>query len=270
MSFLAVEDKNFLVVGVANRKSVAYHIAGQLEEAGARVIYSVRSQARKASVQKLVPENADIFVCDVEKEGDIQKLADRLAAKEIKLHGLVHSVAFANFEAGLRPFHETRRQDFLQTVDVSCYSLIDLANACKDLFVDDASVITISISTTQMASENYGWMAPAKAALDSSVCFLAKSFSRFSNIRFNAVCPSLLKTSASAGIPGYMDSYLYAEKAMLRGKALQTSEVAKTALFLLSPASSGINGQHLVVDGGMRLNYFDRQIIDAVVDKHFA
>ena len=87
-----------------------------------------------------------------------------------------------------------------------------LSNALKDLLTPDASVVTISISTTQMASESYGYMAPIKAALDSSLCFLAKSFSRFSQIRFNAVAPGLLKTSASAGIPGYVDAYLYAEQ----------------------------------------------------------
>ncbi|HEB68923.1 MAG TPA: SDR family oxidoreductase, partial [Desulfobulbus sp.] len=102
-------------------------------------------------------------------------------------------------------------------------------------------------------------------ALESSLCFLAKSFSSFSQVRFNAVCPSLLKTSASAGIPGYIDSYLYAEKAVLRKKALKTSEAANAAAFLLSPRSSGITGQCLVVDAGMGMNYFDKEIVSGVV-----
>ena len=112
-----------------------------------------------------------------------------------------------------------------------------------------------------MAAENYGYMAPVKAALESSICFLAKSFSAFSEVRFNAVCPGLLKTSASAGIPGYIDSYLFAEKATLRKKALKTEEAANVAAFLLSPRSSGINGQCLVVDAGMGMNYFDAEIV---------
>ena len=85
-------------------------------------------------------------------------------------------------------------------------------------------------------------------------------------MRFNAVCPGLLKTSASAGIPGYVDNYLYAEKCTLRGAAIQTTEVAQAALFLLSNASSGINAQHLVIDAGMRLNYFDKEIVKPVVE----
>ena len=112
-----------------------------------------------------------------------------------------------------------------------------------------------------MASENYGFMAPIKAALDSSLAFLAKSFSRFSRVRFNAVAPSLLKTSASAGIPGYVDSYLYAEQIIPRGQAVQTQEAANAAAFLLSPRSSGINAQSLVVDAAMSINYFDDKIV---------
>jgi enoyl-[acyl-carrier protein] reductase I len=112
-----------------------------------------------------------------------------------------------------------------------------------------------------MASENYGYMAPIKAALDSSLAFLAKSFSRFSEIRFNAVAPGLLKTSASAGIPGYVDAYLYAEQVIPRKKALKTDEVANVAAFLLSPRSRGINAQTIVVDAGMSINYFDSDLI---------
>mgnify|MGYP000160611556 CR=1 FL=1 len=112
-----------------------------------------------------------------------------------------------------------------------------------------------------MAAENYGYMGPIKAALDSSVVFLAKSFSKTSKVRVNAVAAGLLKTSASAGIPGYVDSYLYAERATLRKKALETGEVADVATYLLSPRSSGINAQRIVVDAGMGVNYFDAEIV---------
>ena len=179
-----------------------------------------------------------------------------------KFHGLLHSLAFADFSEGIKPFHETPKKAFLQAVDISCFSLTALCNAMKDLLATDASVVTISISTTQMASESYGYMAPIKAALDSSLAFLAKSFSRFSQVRFNAVAPGLLKTSASAGIPGYVDAYLYAEQVIPRKKAVQTEEVANAAAFLLSPRSSGINAQRIVIDAGMAINYFDRELVE--------
>ena len=260
MSFLDLENKSFLVTGVANRKSVAWHIAKVLEEEGAKVIYSVRSEDRKKSLEKLLA-GRPVFVCDVEKQEDIERLKIQVAQHSKVLHGLVHSIAFANYSQGLKPFHETRKKDFLQSVDISCYSLISLANAFKDFFDQQASVVTVSISTTRMAAENYGYMAPAKAALDSTLCFLAKSFSAFSQVRFNSINPGLLKTSASAGIPGYIDSYLHAEKATLRKKGLTTQEAANAAVFLLSERASGINAQGLVLDAGMSINYFDQELI---------
>lgn len=258
MSWLGLEGKRVLVAGVANKKSVAWSIAKGLEEVGAEVIYSVRTPARASEIQALAP-GREILVCDVEDPVAIQALADALGSRS--LSGLVHSIAFADYTEGPKPFHETSRADFMRAFDVSCASLLALSNALKANLEPDASVVTIGISTTRMAAENYGLMAPIKAALDSSVAFLAKSFSSFSRVRFNSVNAGLLKTSASAGIPGYLDSYLYAEQATLRHRALETKEVANTALFLLSPRSSGINAQGIVVDAGMGVNYFDRELV---------
>lgn len=261
MDFLKLEGKTVLVVGVANRKSVAWHTAQVLREVGADVIYSVRSEARRDSLRKLVGE-APIYVCDVEHQDQIDRLRDEVARDRSQITGLVHSVAFADYSAGWLPFHETPRAAFLQAVNISCFSLMALSNAFRDLLdKEHGSVVATSISTTRMAAENYGYMAPVKAALDSAVCFLAKSFSAFSQVRFNAVCPGLLKTSASAGIPGYVDSYLFAEQATLRKAAVQTEEVANAIAFLLSPRSSGINSQGLVIDAGMETNYFDQELV---------
>jgi enoyl-[acyl-carrier protein] reductase I len=262
--FLQLDRKRILVMGVANRKSVAWHISRVLLDAGAEVVYAVRNEARRAQVQQLVGDAA-VFACDVEFEDQIEKLRRDLSERYDHLDGFVHSIAFADYADEPRPFHETTKRDFLRAVDISCFSFVAVSNALKDLLAKDASVLTISISTTRMASENYGYMAPIKAALDSSLAFLAKSFSRFSQVRFNAVAPGLLKTSASAGIPGYVDSYLYAEQATLRKQAVQTPEVANVAAFLLSPRSSGINVQRIVVDAGMSTNYFDAQLIKSAL-----
>ena len=260
MDFLDIADKTFLVFGVANKKSVAFSVGEVLSEAGANVVYSVQSTEAKESVSKILPD-ADILVCDVEREQEINELADRVVNRYGKINGIVHSIAFADYEEGLKPFHETKRKNFLQAMDISCYSLIAIADAFKELLDDKASVVTISISTTKMAAEPYGFMAPVKAALDSTVCFLAKSFSSFSKIRFNSVNAGLLKTSASAGIPGYLDYYMFAEELTLRKKALSTKEVANAVAFLLSPRSSGIDAQGIIVDAGMSVNYFDKDII---------
>jgi len=261
MSFLGLENKKIVIFGLANKKSVACAIARVLEKEGGEIIHVVRSEQRVETARKLFPES-QVFICDVEDEANIIRVRDEIAANvDGGIDGIVHCIAFANYSEGLKPFHETLKKDFLQAVDISCFSLISICNHFQNLLNEDGSVVTISISTTRMAAENYGYMAPVKAALESSLCFLAKSYSAFSRVRFNAVCPSLLKTSASAGIPGYVDSYLFAEKVIPRKKALKTSEAANVAAFLLSERSSGMTGQCLVVDAGMGFNYFDKEIV---------
>ena len=259
MSFLQVEGKNIAVFGVANRRSVAYAIGRTLEREGARVLYGVRDDEVRRAVQPLLP-NAPLLICDVEDGESIRRVADELKPYA-PIHGLVHSIAYANYSQGMQPFHLTRQNDFLQAVNISCYSLIALVRELKPWLAADASVVTISISTTRMAAENYGYMAPVKAALDSTVVFLAKSLSSDTQIRVNAVGAGLLKTSASAGIPGYVDAYLYAEKIIPRHRGLATEEVANVAAFLLSVRSGGINAQTVVVDAGMSINYFDRDLV---------
>lgn len=260
MSGFDLTGKRFLVTGVANKKSVAWQTAKRLEDEGAEVIFTVRSEARAGTTAKLL-DGREVHICDVEHQDQIDALATAIGDRS--LDGLVHSIAFANYEEGMKPFQETGRADFLQAVDISCFSLVALTRALEDNLAADggASVVTISISTTTMAAENYGIMAPIKAALDSAVVFLAKGFGD-RGVRFNAVRAGLLKTSASAGIPGYLESYLFAEGATFRGSGLTTGEVADTALFLLSPRSSGINGQGIVVDAGMGSGYFDRALVE--------
>ena len=260
VDYLELTGKTIVVFGVANRKSVAWHIGQVLAEAEARVVYVVRTEARREALAGWLPE-AEIHVCDVEHDEQIEAVAGAIRAKHPAIHGLVHSIAFADYEGGEKPFHETTKEEFLRAVDVSCFSLVKICEAMKDLFDADASVVTISISTTRMASESYGYMAPIKAALDSSLAFLAKSFSRFSRVRFNAVGPGLLKTSASAGTPRLAASYLFAPRATLRRAAVRTEEAANVAAFLLSPRSSGTNTEKIVVDAGMSVNYFDNDFV---------
>ncbi|MDB6115549.1 MAG: fabI [Lacunisphaera sp.] len=259
--FLQLTGKTILVMGVANKKSVAWHIAKTLEEQGARVVYSVRSEERKKSLDALLADRP-VFVCDVEKDNACTELAAAIAKAGLApLHGVVHSIAFANYAEGFQAFHETKRRDFLQANAISAFSLVELANALKPHLARHASVVTIGISSLLVTPDNYGYMGPIKAALESCSRFLAKSFSADTEVRFNVIGSGPLKTSASAGIPGYVESYLYAEKLTFRKRNLETQEVANATLFLLSGRSSGINGATLVVDAGLGSNFFDKDII---------
>lgn len=265
MNFLQLNGQKIVIFGVANRKSVAFHIASVLAEAGAELIFSVQKPKAEAVIAKFFPNSA-VYPCDFGDDSEMQKTAKAIAANHGVIYGLVHSVAFANYSEGIKAFHETLRRDFLEAMDISCFSFIRMAGLMKSHMDPNGAMIAISISTTRMAAESYGYMAPIKAALDSSICFLAKSLSADTAIRVNGVGAALLKTSASAGIPGYIKPYLYAEKATLRKAALKTEEVANAAAFLLSPRSSGINAQTLVIDAGMSTNFFDQEIVDKVIE----
>lgn len=260
MSFLNLENKTFLITGVANKKSVAYFSAKTLQVNGADLIFTVQNEDIKEKVTTLFPEKK-IYILDVENTESVSALGKQLAAENVKLNGFLHSIAFANYSEGIKPFHETKLEDYLQASNISCFSLVALSNTLKQVMERDASVVTISISSTK--ATNYGYMGPIKASLDAAVLFLAKSFSSDTKVRFNAVCSGPLKTSASAGIPGYIDNYLYAEQLTMRHQALETQEVANSVVFLLSPASSGINASGVVVDAGMSSNYFDESVVGA-------
>ena len=260
MSFLNLENKIFLITGVANKKSVAYFTAKTLIDNGAQCIFTVQNEDIQEKVKKLFP-TSKITILDVENSESVDELGHKLLADKLQLNGFLHSIAFANYSEGIKPFHETKLEDYLQASNISCFSLVSLSNSLKKVMLPDASVVTISISSTKATS--YGYMGPIKASLDAAVLYLAKSFSKDTKVRFNAVCSGPLKTSASAGIPGYIDNYLFAEQLTMRHQALETQEVANSVVFLLSPASSGINASGMIVDAGMSSNYFDESAVEA-------
>ena len=264
--YLQLEGKCIVLTGVANRRSVAWAVAQELQQLGAKIIYVFRDEALLEKNRELIGQEAAAVTCNVEDEAYMAALPGKLAQYTNVINGFVHSIAFANYSQGLKPFHSTIKQDFLQAVDISCFSLVSFCDCLKDMFAPDASIVAMSISSTRIASENYGYMGPVKAALDSTIAFLAKSLSQnvSPDIRVNAVGAGLLRTSASAGIPGYIDAYLFAEKAIPRKRALETKEPARVLTFLLSPMSSGINAQVLTVDAGMGINYFDKEIVHKV------
>jgi enoyl-[acyl-carrier protein] reductase I len=251
-------DKSYFIAGIANKKSVAYFCAKKIIEFGGKVILSAQNEKNLAAIQKLFPESPS-FILDVENENDIKSLSLNITKHTKKINGFLHSMAFANFSDGPKPFHETSLNDYMQACHISSFSLIQIANELKSIMDKEASVVTVSISNTKATS--YGYLGPIKAMLETTVCYLSKSFSEFSNIRFNSVGAGPLKTSASAGIPNYIENYLYSEQLTMRKEALRTEEVANSILFLLSPLSSGINATNQIVDLGMNSNYFDQDIV---------
>lgn len=264
--FHTVSGKKYILTGVANKKSIAFSVAKLLKEHGASIDLVLQNSDLAEKISPLFPDST-IYICDVEKPSDLENFQNQLLQKNSLYHGFLHSIAFANYSEGIKPFHETKLEDYLQATTISCFSLVELTKILRPFLDLDASVVTMSISNTR--ATNYGYMGPIKAALDSSVAFLAKSLSEVSRIRVNAVCAGPLKTSASAGIPGYIDGYLFSEQLTMRHAALKTEEVANTVLFLMSPLSSGINATGIVVDAGMSANYFDSKVVSAFIEKSY-
>ncbi len=254
MNFLNLEDKTFLITGVNNKKSVATFTAQVLQENGASLIFSVQNENQIEFCKKKFPDSL-VIKTDLSQLDSIKNLVESLP--EPPIDGVVHSVAFARFESA--SFHETSFEEFSEALRISAYSLVELSNALKTKLSTNASIVTVSISN--LRATNYGYMGPIKALLSSSIDYLAKSFSEFSQVRFNSVAAGPLKTSAAAGIPTYVENYLYCEQLTLRKKNLDTQEVADTIAFLLSTRSSGINASEIVVDAGMNVNYFDQKVV---------
>ena len=244
---------------MANKKSIAYHTAKCLEGNvdNCQLIFTAQNEKNLVQIQKAFPQSP-AFIIDVENKEHIKNLPLMLRQYTESIDGFLHSIAFANMPLVPQEFHETPREDFLQASQISCFSLVEMSNALTHLFSPGSSIVTVSISNTRATS--YGYMGPIKAMLEVTACYLAKSLSKY-QIRVNSVGAGPLKTSASAGIPGYIENYLYAEALTMRKESLKTQEVAQTISFLLQNISSGINAQNIIIDAGMNSNYFDQDIV---------
>jgi enoyl-[acyl-carrier protein] reductase I len=255
------ENKTFFITGVANKKSIAFDVAKNILNNNGKIILSVQNEIIKEKVIKLFP-NSPIICLDVSNEKEVLNLGNDLKDKNLKIDGLLHSLAFARFEENQK-FHQVTRAQYLEATTISAFSLIELTNQLLPFFNSNASIIALSISDTNATS--YGFLGPIKALLEYNVKYLAKSISyEQKNIRVNAIGSGPLKTSASAGIPNYIDNYLFAEMLTLRKEALKTNEVSNLALFLLSSLSSGINATTITIDAGMNVNHFDEKIVEIV------
>lgn len=242
-----------LVLGVANKRSISWAIAQAAVKAGARIALTYPSPRLEENVRELAAtiEGAVVLPCDVSSDEQIAALAASLDAEFGGLDFIVHGAAFAPAAELANRFVHTSRDGFRTALDVSAYSLVALTGACLPLLGKrgGGSVVTLSHIGADRVFPNYNVMGVAKAALESSVRYLASDLGP-QNIRVNAVSAGPIKTLASAGIPG-LSTMLQAQKErapMRRG--MELGEIADAAVFLLSDASRAITGEVLMVDGG--------------------
>ena len=249
-----LSGRNGLVVGVANKRSLAWAIARAADEAGARLTLSYATERFEANARKLadtLTSRPQLVACDVTDDAAIADLYRRVDEAHGGLDFLVHAVAFASREAISERFLETGRADFAQALDISAYSLVALARGAAPLMErrGGGSIVTLTYLGSERVFPHYNVMGVAKAALEATVRYLATDLGPC-NVRVNAVSAGPIKTLAASGIPGFSRILQhYREQAPL-GRTVDAGEVADAALFLLGPGSRGVTGEVLMVDGG--------------------
>ena len=244
--------KKFLIMGVANDRSIAWAIAKQLHEAGATLAFSYQGDRLEGRVQKLVESTmpGSIMVpVDVTNEEEIDAAFQTLKEKWTTLDGLVHSLAFAKAEDLDGEFLNTSRDGFLLAHDISAYSLVAVAQRATEIMTEGASIITMTYIGGERVIGNYNVMGVAKASLEHSVRYLAPDLGA-RGIRINAISAGPIQTLAARGVKNFSSILpAVAEKSPLKRNITQ-EEVAKTALFLASDLSSGVTGEVIHVDAG--------------------
>ncbi|MEO5926658.1 MAG: enoyl-ACP reductase [Bryobacteraceae bacterium] len=248
-----LEGKTALILGVANRWSLAYAIAQAFRREGAKLLLTYQGERQKETVDELGGElgAAAIFDCDVTRDADLVRLTETLQPHG-KLDAVVHSIAFANREDLSRPFVETSREGFSLANDVSAYSLVAVARATAPLMTEGGSLTSLTYLGSTRVATNYNVMGVAKAALEASTRYLASELGA-QNIRVNAISAGPVKTTSARGVKdfGKMLEAVAAKSPLKRN--CEPAEVADTAVFLASDLGRGVTGNILFVDAGYQI-----------------
>jgi enoyl-[acyl-carrier protein] reductase I len=248
-----LEGKTGLVVGVANKRSIAWAIAQALAARGARLAVTHQGERLEENVRELCASLTDPMVLplDVTDDGQIARVFEEIDRGFGGLDFLVHGAAFAPREELSAPFLQTSREGFRLSLDISAYSLIALARGAAPLMAKrgGGSIVTLTYLGSERVFPNYNVMGVAKAALEATVRYLAADLGP-QNIRVNAVSAGPIKTLAASGISGFSGILQhYRDRAPLH-RTVETAEVAEAAVFLLGPAGRGVTAEVLMVDGG--------------------
>jgi enoyl-[acyl-carrier protein] reductase I len=257
-----LEGKTALILGVANRWSLAYAIARAFIRENAQVILTYQGDRQKQTVEELAAELKahQVLPCDVTQDAQLDALASRLKGQGTVLNAVVHSIAFANREDLSRPFVETSRAGFALAQDVSAYSLVAVARATAPLMAppdqngqtSGGSIMTLTYLGSTRVVENYNVMGVAKAALEASVRYLAADLGP-SNIRVNAISAGAVKTTSARGIRDFSKMLESGSKLAPLRRNTDPAEVADTAVFLASDLGRGVTGNIIFVDAGAQI-----------------
>jgi enoyl-[acyl-carrier protein] reductase I len=253
---LSLAGKTYVVMGVANKRSIAWGIARSLHNAGARLIFTYAGERLESSVRELAnsleAEGTLVLPCDVTSDEDIAKCFAEIKDAAGTIHGVAHCIAFAKTEELKGDYMNTTREGFLLAHNISSYSLTAVAKEAKELMTEGGSIVTLTYLGGERAIQNYNVMGVAKASLDASVRYLAADLGK-DGIRVNSISAGPIRTLSAKGV-GDFNSILreIEEKAPLR-RTTTPEEVGDTAVFLFSELSRGITGENIHVDSGYHI-----------------
>lgn len=249
-----LSNKQIVVMGVANKHSIAWGCAQAMEKQGATVIYTYQNERMKKSVSRLVGDEKRLVECDVANDDSIQTAFTAIKQRFGKVDGLVHAIAYAKKEELSGSILNVSREGYALAQNISAYSLIAVAKVAHelDLLNDPASIATLTYFGSERAIPNYNVMGIAKAALEASVRYLARDMGSL-GVRVNAISAGAMKTLAVTGIDNHSDLLKMSQERTTDGQSVTLEEIGGTCAFLMSDLSKGIAGDVIYVDKGVHL-----------------
>ncbi|MDK9860488.1 enoyl-ACP reductase FabI [Staphylococcus equorum] len=251
-----LENKTFVIMGIANKRSIGFGVAKVLDELGANLVFTYRKDRSKKELEKLVAqlnqETHHMYQIDVQKDEDVVDGFAKIGEEVGNINGVYHSIAFANMEDLRGRFIDTSRDGFLLAQDISSYSLTIVSREAKKLMHEGGSIVATTYLGGEFAVQNYNVMGVAKASLEANVRYLALDLGE-DNIRVNAISAGPIRTLSAKGVGGF-NTILneIKERAPLK-RNVDQEEVGKTAAYLLSDFSSGVTGENIHVDSGYHI-----------------
>lgn len=249
-----LDGKKILVMGVANNRSIAWGCAQEMAQQGAEIIYTYQNERLKKLIDKLEIDDQHLIECDVASDQSIHDAFKAIKDRFGKIDGIVHAIAFAKREELSGSILNSSRDGFKQALDVSAYSLLAVCKEAQrsELLNAPSSIVTLTYMGSERALPNYNTMGIAKAALESSVRYLARDLGK-SGVRVNAISAGAMKTLAVSGIKGHAELLKISKSETVDGVNVTKEEVGDTCAFLMSNLSTGITGDIIYVDKGVHL-----------------
>ncbi|TYS61109.1 enoyl-ACP reductase FabI [Sutcliffiella horikoshii] len=253
---LSLDGRTYVVMGVANKRSIAWGIARSLHDAGARLVFTYAGERLEKSVRELADslERNDSIVlpCDVTKDEEVHTCFQQIKEEVGTIHGVAHCIAFANKEELQGDYMNTTRDGFLLAHNISSYSLTAVAKEAKEIMTDGGSIVTLTYLGGEKVVPNYNVMGVAKASLDASVKYLANDLGKV-GIRVNSISAGPIRTLSAKGVSDFNSILKEIEETAPLRRVTTQEEVGDTALFLFSNLSRGITGENIHVDSGYHI-----------------